>query len=167
MWFIWIACILVPITGCITANKQADNQATDIKESPYVPLVSINAGIAGAASDQAVVDITRARNSNRGLYKVSAKSDLEPVVINKFHSWILHVETSAGQAVDNAAIQVSGAMPAHDHDMPAVPEVTRNLGNGDYLVEGMIFQMPGLWKVMFYINSNNISDTAIFDLELE
>ena len=51
-------------------------------------------------------------------------------------------------------IQVSGDMPEHRHGMPTQPQVTQNLGGGDYLVEGMRFQMGGWWAVTFAIDAD-------------
>lgn len=36
-------------------------------------------------------------------------------------------------------------MSQHGHGLPTRPQVTQNLGNGDYLVEGTKFQMGGWW----------------------
>jgi len=105
--------------------------------------------------------------SVQGVYKVSVSSRLDPIAINQIHSWTLHVETATGQAVDNARITVDGGMPAHGHGLPTAPEVTQSMGNGDYLVEGMMFQMPGHWQVNFDISANEQTDSVIFNFVLE
>ena len=61
------------------------------------------------------------------------------------HQWTLHVERADGTPVDDATITVDGDMPQHGHGMPTQPQVTENLGNGDYLVDGLKFQMGGWW----------------------
>ena len=53
----------------------------------------------------------------------------------------------------DAAITVDGDMPQHGHGLPTRPQVTKHLGNGDYLVEGMKFQMGGWWVVDFTIDA--------------
>jgi hypothetical protein len=58
-------------------------------------------------------------------------------------------------------------MPQHGHGLPTSPQVTQNLGNGDYLVEGMKFQMPGWWEVRFNILAGGQSDAITFNLTLE
>jgi len=105
--------------------------------------------------------------SVQGAYKVSVSSELDPIAINHIHSWTLHVETATGQAVDNARITVDGGMPTHSHGLPTAPEVTQSMGNGDYLVEGMMFQMPGHWQVNFDISAGDQSDSVIFNFVLE
>jgi hypothetical protein len=77
------------------------------------------------------------------------------------------VETAAGEVVESAVITVDGGMPAHNHGLPTAPEVTGYLCNGDYLVEGMMFQMPGHWQVNFVINAGGQSDSVIINLVLK
>jgi len=67
------------------------------------------------------------------------------------HSWILRLETLDGQPVRNAEITVAGGMPKHNHGLPTAPQVTRELGNGDYLVEGIKFQMAGWYNYFIWV----------------
>ena len=101
-----------------------------------------------------------------GMYTITATPKLDPLVINQIHEWTLHIETADGEPVDNARIMVEGDMPEHRHGLPTRPEVTENLGNGDYLVEGMKFSMPGHWEVTFTVTADDGSDAATFDLVL-
>ena len=101
-----------------------------------------------------------------GMYTITATPKLEPLVINQIHEWTLHVEDADGAPVENARIMVEGDMPEHQHGLPTQPEVTENLGNGDYLVEGMKFSMPGEWEVTFTVTAEDGSDAATFDLVL-
>ncbi len=105
--------------------------------------------------------------TKQGLFRVSYASESTPPPLNQIHTWTIHVETADGQPVDNAEITVDGGMPDMGHGLPTSPQVTQNLGNGDYLVEGMKFQMLGWWEVRFDINANGQSDTVTFNLILE
>jgi hypothetical protein len=96
-----------------------------------------------------------------------AGSQLDPIAINQIHNWTLHVETADGQPVENAEITVDGGMPQHDHGLPTAPQVTQDLGNGDYLVEGLRFHMDGWWEIMFVIESASQSDGVTFNLLLQ
>jgi hypothetical protein len=58
-------------------------------------------------------------------------------------------------------------MPQHGHGLPTQPQVTQSLGNGDYLVEGMKFQMAGWWVVDFNIDSAGQRDNVRFNLILQ
>jgi hypothetical protein len=88
-------------------------------------------------------------------------------VLNQTNAWTIHVATAASQLVTDAAITVDGDMPQHGHGPPTRPQVTKNLGNGDYLVEGMKFQMGGWWVVDFTIDAHGRHDTVRFNMILK
>ncbi|NRF71183.1 FixH family protein [Aquincola sp. S2] len=113
------------------------------------------------------LDYAAARASEQGAYRVSYKSDTTPIPINRLHSWTLHVERPDGRPVTDATVKVDGDMPQHMHGLPTRPRVTRNLGNGDYLVEGIKFQMGGWWVMEFAVTSGERSDVAKFNLMLQ
>lgn len=104
--------------------------------------------------------------SKAGLFRAAIESEVDPIPVNTIHTWKLHVETSVGQPVTDAKITVDGGMPAHGHGLPTEPEVTQNLGNGDYLVEGMKFHMQGQWVVTFKITAGDREDTVTFEFDL-
>ncbi len=108
--------------------------------------------------------------SHGGKFTVSYKSDLDPVTINKLHTWTLHVADSAGKPLDNATVAIDGGMPEHNHGMPTQPIVTP-LGGGDYRAEGMKFQMPGWWTVTVTVTDTvggaTQPDSATFNLVLQ
>ena len=58
-------------------------------------------------------------------------------------------------------------MPQHGHGLPTRPQVTQDLGNGDYLVEGLKFQMIGWWEVRYTITASEQSDSITFNLVLK
>lgn len=113
------------------------------------------------------IDYSTTRTSESGRYVASFTSAVEPIAINEMHTWTLHVENTDGEAVENAAIKVSGDMPEHRHGMPTQPQVTQYMGDGDYLVEGMRFQMGGWWTVTFDIEAGGEADSVTFNLQLK
>lgn len=115
---------------------------------------------AGDASNQSQC------TSKDGLYRVSYKSQLVPIQINKMMSWVLHVETADGRPVEKAAITVDGGMPAHNHGLPTRPSVTKNLGDGNYLVEGMRFHMLGAWVINITVDASPGHDVCTIALKL-
>lgn len=96
-------------------------------------------------------------------FSVSYKSKVEPLPLNSIHTWMLHVDTLDGSPVENATITVSGGMPAHRHGLPTQPMVTE-IGQGDYLVEGMKFSMTGLWEMWFDIRAGDLNDKVKFEI---
>jgi hypothetical protein len=113
------------------------------------------------------LDLATTRLSNQGMYKASYTPSRLPIAINQIHSWTLHVATPDGRPVADASITVDGDMPQHGHGLPTQPQVTKNLGNGDYLVEGMKFQMGGWWVVDFTIEAHGQRDTVRFNMVLK
>ena len=45
-------------------------------------------------------------------------------------------------------------------------EVTEDLGNGDYRVEGMKFNMTGYWELQVSVEAGGVRDVATFELVL-
>lgn len=138
---------------------------------PNKSLVAIASGfvawlaLAGGAAEPAAAD-RLAGMSEAGHFRVTAHSDLMPIPINRMHSWLLHVETAAGAAVLDAQIEVAGGMPAHDHGLPTAPTVTKNLNNGDYLLEGIKFHMNGRWEITVTLDAGGQRDLVVLTLDL-
>jgi len=59
---------------------------------------------------------------------------------------------------------VDATMPAHEHGMETIPEVTRS-ESGVYTVDGMLFHMAGEWELVFQVVFEGDTETATFTLE--
>lgn len=112
------------------------------------------------------LDLATTHMTDKGLYKVTMKPDVEPIAINAIHTWTLHVETPDGKPVEGAVIKVDGDMPQHGHGLPTKPQVTEYLGEGNYRVDGMKFQMTGWWVIEFDVESSGQTDHVKFNLVL-
>lgn len=113
------------------------------------------------------LDLSTRRSSAQGLYSISYSPQSGPIVVNQIHSWVLHVESPDGRPVEDAQILVDGDMPQHGHGLPTRPQVTRSLGNGNYLVEGVKFHMPGWWVMDFEVTAGGKTDKVRFNLMLK
>jgi hypothetical protein len=112
------------------------------------------------------LDYSRTRPSEAGLYRGTIRPQGDSIPTGRLQSWTLHLETAAGSPIDSAAVSVDGGMPQHGHGLPTKPQVTRQLGHGDHLVEGMKFNMGGWWVVKFRVDAPAGRDSVIFNLEL-
>lgn len=112
------------------------------------------------------LDYARTRGSVAGLYRATVEPHGDSIPKGKLHRWNLHLETAAGAPVTGAAISIDGGMPQHGHGLPTKPQVTRELGSGDYLVEGMKFNMGGWWVVKFHVAAAAGRDSIAFNLKL-
>lgn len=132
-------------------------------------LLLIGAALVGCMSETpppANLDTATTRTTEGGLYTLTIKPDTAPIAINTIHTWTLHVETPDRKPVENAVITVDGGMPQHGHGLPTSPKVTEYLGDGNYRVEGIKFQMTGWWEVKFNVTSAGKTDKVTFNLIL-
>ena len=113
------------------------------------------------------LDYSTTQESDNGLYRVSYTASTGTIPVNQMHEWTLHVESTDGSPVEDAAITVDGDMPQHGHGLPTSPRVTEYLGNGDYRVEGLKFQMGGWWLMDFTITANGQTDAVHFNMMLK
>lgn len=104
--------------------------------------------------------------SRSGHFHLSYESELDPIIINRMHSWVLHLVTADGQAVSAVKITMQGGMPEHDHGLPTRPRVSASADPGRYLVEGIRFHMSGHWEIEFTISTGRDEDTVLIPLEL-
>ena len=118
------------------------------------------------AKPPAELDYSRTRASASGVYRGTIRPDGDSIPKGKLQRWTLHLETASGAPVDQATVSVDGGMPQHGHGLPTKPRVTRTLGHGDHLVEGMKFNMGGWWVVKFRVSSAAGSDSLLFNIRL-
>lgn len=109
---------------------------------------------------------TTSHASANDLYRLSYEVELQPLTINRIHRWTLTLTDADGNPIEAAEIRVSGGMPAHDHGLPTKPRVTRNLGGGRYVLEGMRFHMHGRWHLVFHIEASAGADRLVVELDL-
>ena len=114
----------------------------------------------------ASADESLSRWSHSEYFLVSYESDLQPIVINRMHRWILSVTDRDGEPVTGAILTVAGGMPAHDHGLPTSPRVTRELQPGRYLLEGLRFHMNGEWHIEIAIEVGELRDVALIPLKI-
>ena len=112
------------------------------------------------------LDLSRAKASEKGLYQVAFEPENGPAKQGELHSWLLQLNSAAGQPVDNAVVTIDGGMPDHGHGLPTSPAVSRHLGAGKYRVEGVKFTMSGWWQLHFAISATAGSDTVLFNVVL-
>ncbi|MGO4382090.1 FixH family protein [Pseudoduganella sp. RAF53_2] len=112
------------------------------------------------------LDLRLSKASAASAYSVTVRPLVEPVEINKIHSWELQVANASGDPVKGAKISVDGGMPQHGHGLPTKPRVTAELADGRYRVDGVKFSMTGWWELKFKIDADKGSDQITFNLVL-
>ncbi len=106
------------------------------------------------------------RISTNGIYHVTVDSWLKPLLLGRMHAWTAEIRTQDGKPVTDAKIKVGGGMPIHNHGFPTQPEATKQIEDGQYLIEGIKFSMPGPWVLFLDITANGKTDSVAFDITM-
>lgn len=119
--------------------------------------------LAGCMSPPSDLDVATHRTTANQRYVVDIHPVDGPADLNRIHAWEVDVSSPSGQPVDGLKIAVDGGMPQHGHGLPTRPRVTRQLGAGRYLMEGMKFSMTGWWEIKLKIDGAAGSDSVTFN----
>lgn len=117
----------------------------------------------GCASVPKNLDLSMKHASRHQVFIVELGPPATPAAINQLHSWRIRLTSPGGTPVTHAQIAVDGGMPQHGHGFPTQPRVTRELGDGAYLLDGMKFSMTGWWDIRLAIDAGGTQDTATFN----
>ena len=112
------------------------------------------------------LDLSLAKLTDGGLYRVELMPDASPVSVGKMHVWTVQLQTATGKPVTEADIAITGGMPQHGHGLPTAPQVTKNLGDGRYQIEGVKFNMSGWWTFKLDVKGTAGGDAVTFNLVL-
>lgn len=112
------------------------------------------------------LDLSLSKPTAAGRYVATLAAGESPVPVGKLHSWIIKLATPGGAPAEGVSIAIDGGMPQHGHGLPTRPEVTRDLGGGQHLIEGMKFSMPGWWTLTVHVDGPRGADEATFNLVL-
>lgn len=104
--------------------------------------------------------------TEQGGYRITVRPQAGTVPVAKMHDWILHVETTSGEVFIPTQLVMLAGMPAHGHGLPSQPRITKYLENGDFLVEGVKFNMTGLWHIVVNVTGPTGPDQVLFELNL-
>ncbi len=112
------------------------------------------------------LDLSLVKLSDGGLCQVELMPNAAPVSVGKMYVWTVQLVTAAGAPVAQADIAISSGMPQHGHGLPTAPQVTKNLGDGRYQIEGVKFNMGGWWTFKLDVNGTTGNDAVTFNLVL-
>lgn len=133
---------------------------------PALVIVAVAAGAVWMMRVPADLDLSREKVTAAGHYIAAISPQQEPVSIGSLHAWTVTLTDREGRPVDGAHFTIDGGMPQHGHGLPTLPAVTRDMGEGRYLVEGVKFNMPGWWELKFAIEGSSGTDDVTFNLVL-
>lgn len=134
-----------------------------------LPVAMVATAVAAGLFSRGVpgdLDLSLRRTTDSGLYVAEVAPVERPVEVGPMHSWTVSLTNPAGRPLEATAITIDGGMPQHGHGLPTAPAVTKSLGDGRFLIEGMKFNMPGWWEIDLSIDGPAGVDTITFNLVL-
>lgn len=134
--------------------------------SILVAFACIQAKAANAASE-ATKQLAQALTKSQQ-YQISlrTKDNIKPP-IGDYHAWVITVKDLQDKPTESVRFNIKGGMPGHGHGLPSQPKVTQYLGNGQYLVEGMLFGMAGDWQLNVLMMIDQQSDSVEFNFHVD
>jgi len=146
-----LALLVLVVLGC------------DRGSDPAPPTVE-HADVAGPAVSSKAILLESV--SDGGHYRIRARPAAMPLKLNRVHDWIIGIERLEGWSEIPTAIRFDGGMPSHGHGFVTRPRVTKNLGGGEFLVEGVKFHMPGEWVLVITVTSKTTTESVTLPLTI-
>ena len=106
-------------------------------------------------------------SSALGVYRVVLEPRSGVPDVGAQHDWLLNVEATDGRKFLPTQLVIQGGMPGHGHGFPVEPQITRLLDEGQFLVEGMLFNMAGDWQLRVGIDGPSGWDTVTVELNIQ
>jgi len=99
--------------------------------------------------------------SASGKYRVTIRSQDKPIPIGRLHRWIVSIEDrSTGKIIKPEALEIDGGMPAHGHGLPTAPKPASYREGLGTEIDGVRFNMAGLWQLTVRFQTTDYWDTA-------
>ena len=129
----------------------------------HITAATLAIALAACASQPSDLDLSLRHPTAQGRYVVQLEPPAAAPAINQIHAWQVKLSSRDGTPVRQARIAVDGGMPQHGHGLPTRPQVTREVADGTYLLEGMKFSMTGWWEIKLAIQAADGADTVGFN----
>jgi len=133
----------------------------------FISMVLLTTALVACGTPPKDLDLSLRHATTQGRYVVQMEPPAAAPAINQIHAWQIKVSSPDGAPVRHARIAVNGGMPQHGHGLPTRPQVTRELADGTYLMEGMKFSMTGWWEIKLAIDAGNGSDAVVFNTVID
>jgi hypothetical protein len=87
-----------------------------------------------------------AKTSTSGALKVTLMGSDPVPPARGTNAWTVKVEDGSGNAIPDAALEVTPFMPDHGHGTSVRPVITPK-GDGTYTIDPLYLFMPGVWRI--------------------
>ncbi len=158
-WYSGLAAMAVVAIGC-DSEQPARRDDAGVAAGQQVALSKDRDDIWGF--------VAKAESDAGGVHVV-VHSDTLPIPVNAMHRWRVQVLRGSDEPTPfmPEALVVNGGMPSHGHGLPTQPAVSRYLGDGTFLVDGMRFNMGGEWQMIVRVLEGNRWHRAVFTITLQ
>lgn len=140
---------------------------TTVRIAAAAAAIAATAALSACAKPPGGLDLARDKASHGGLYRVAVVAPSPAPAVNQLHAWQVRLAGADGRPIQGARFVVAGGMPQHGHGYPTKPRVTRELGDGSYLLEGMKFSMTGWWTLELGIDGERGADKVAFNIVVD
>ncbi|MGI9591600.1 MAG: cytochrome c peroxidase [Myxococcota bacterium] len=123
-------------------------------------LIGLAPGCGGEPAPGGAPELGGSVTSTGGRYRIEFRPAIAKPAVGEMHDWVLRIERTDGAPAQPTTIAFDGGMPAHGHGFATAPRVTRELGDAEYLVEGVRFHMPGDWELRAVVTDATGRDGA-------
>ncbi len=102
-----------------------------------------------------------------GHYRLSYRSNVQPIPMNEIFGLEVWVTDADGNTLtdQDVNLRIDADMPAHRHGMNTRPEVVFQ-EDGTFLVDGMLFHMPGAWEIYFDLERSGRVERGVVGVDL-
>lgn len=98
---------------------------------------------------------------------ITASPDKLPIRLNEIHSWTVSIKDKSGLPVKGLKFQVKGGMPEHRHGLPTQPHLIDEPSPGEYLIDGLKFNMAGTWQIELISSTSQPSFHYLIEFEID
>ena len=93
-------------------------------------------------------------------------SELKPlpdiIPLRETHAWSVSLQRQDQSAEIPLRIEISGGMPRHGHGLPSAPKISHHFGAGKYQIDGLLFNMSGIWQLQLDVFDELGWDSLLF-----
>jgi hypothetical protein len=125
------------------------------------------AGGCGDGSGAGGPDWAGEATSQAGRYRIAVRPFDAAAPRGQLHAWVVRIARTDGSPARPSHVGFDGGMPSHGHGFESSPRVTRDLGGGEFLVEGVRFHMAGDWELRVTVTEPEGTDGARLPISVD
>lgn len=119
------------------------------------------------AADKATSQLPPHLLSDGGAFDLALSSTPRQIPLNELFELTVEVKPAKSVKDPNPPwLSVNATMPAHQHGMNTRPRI-EDLGNGKFVIRGMLFHMAGEWELAFDVAKGSVREHATTTIVLD